>query len=51
MVHNLDKAHFARRQTFARVNATIMLGLVGSGFLACMIGASVYDFGRLFSAW
>ncbi len=51
MVHILGKAHVAGRQTLARINAAIMLGLVGSGLLACMLGASVYDVGRLFSAW
>jgi hypothetical protein len=51
MVHTVDRVHFTGWQTLARVNAAIMLGLVGSGFLACMIGASVYDVGRLFSAW
>ncbi len=51
MVHILGKAHLSGRQMFVRLNAAIMLGLVGSGFLACMIGASVYDVGRLFSAW
>lgn len=51
MVHILGKAHFVGRQTLARVNAAVMLGLVCSGLLACMLGASVYDLGRLFSAW
>lgn len=51
MVHILGKAHFDCRQTLARLNAAIVLGLVGSGLLACMLGASVYDVGRLFSAW
>jgi hypothetical protein len=51
MVHILGKAHFLDRQTLARVNAAVMLGLIGSGLLACMLGASVYDLGRLFSAW
>jgi hypothetical protein len=47
----LGKAHCAGRQTLARVNAAIVLGLVGSGLMACAFGASVYDVGRLFSAW
>jgi hypothetical protein len=45
------KAHFFDRHRLARLNAAIMLGLVGSGLAACMIGASVYDIGRWFSAW
>jgi hypothetical protein len=51
MSQMLGKAHCAGRQIFARVNTAIMLGLVGSGLVACAFGASVYDFGRLFSAW
>lgn len=51
MVRRQGKRPFAGRQVLARVNAAIMLGLVGSGLLACMLGASVYDLGRLFSAW
>jgi hypothetical protein len=51
MTHTLSKAHCVGRQTLARLNAAIVLGLVGSGLLACMLGALVYDVGRLFSAW
>lgn len=43
--------HFFGRHGFARLNAAIMLGLVGSGLAACAGGAIVYDVGRLFSAW
>jgi hypothetical protein len=39
------------RHTIARINNAMMLGLFGSALAACMIGASVYDVGRLFSAW
>jgi hypothetical protein len=51
MIHILGKEHFDCRQAIARLNAAIVLGLVGSGLLACMLGASVYDAFRLFSAW
>ena len=51
MVHVLGKAHFVDRHMIARVNAAIMLGLVGGGLAACVLGAVVYDVGRLFSAW
>ncbi|HTV36267.1 MAG TPA: hypothetical protein VMF12_07530 [Xanthobacteraceae bacterium] len=51
MSHMLCRTHFASRQMLARLNEAIVLGLVGSGLLACMLGASVYDVGRLFSAW
>jgi len=51
MVRTFGKAHLAGRRTLARVKDAVLLGLVGSGLLACMLGASVYDLGRLFSAW
>jgi hypothetical protein len=51
MAHCLGKIHGFDRHTLARVNSAIMLGLVGSGLLACAIGAFAYDVGRLFSAW
>jgi hypothetical protein len=44
------RIHFDRH-TIARINNAIMFGLFGCGLFACMIGASVYDVGRLFSAW
>jgi hypothetical protein len=50
MAHLADKAHFDK-QTLARVKEAVMLGLIGSGLLACAIGALVYDAGRLFSLW
>jgi hypothetical protein len=42
---------FADNQTLARLNTAIMLIFVGSGLAACVIGAFVYDAGRLFSVW
>ncbi|MGH6673047.1 MAG: hypothetical protein ACRECE_05255 [Xanthobacteraceae bacterium] len=50
-LHSLVRVHFLDRKTVARINAAILLGLVVSGLAACMLGASVYDIGRLFSAW
>jgi len=50
MAHFADKAHFDK-QTLARVNSAVMLGLVGGGLVACAIGAVVFDIGRWFSAW
>ncbi len=46
---HFDRAHFIG--ALDRVESVIVLGLVGSGLLACVIGASVYDVGRWFSAW
>lgn len=50
MTRILPTIHF-NRQTIARLNNAIMFGLFGCGLFACMIGASVYDVARLFSAW
>lgn len=44
------KLHFDK-QTLDRVESAIMLGLVGGGLAACVIGAVVYDLGRVFSIW
>ena len=48
---SIGKAHLFDRRMLARLNAAIVLGLVGSGLAACAIGALVYDVGRWFSAW
>jgi hypothetical protein len=50
MAHFADKAHFDR-ETLARVNSAVLLGLIGSGLAICAVGAIVFDIGRLFSAW
>ncbi len=50
MARILRHTHFDRH-TIARLNDAIMFALFGSGLIACMLGASVYDVGRLFSAW
>lgn len=50
MVHILGGGH-CDWQTIARINNAIMFGLFGSALIACMLGASVYDVGRWFSAW
>jgi hypothetical protein len=50
IAHFADKAHLDR-ETLARVNSAVMLGLIGSGLAACAIGALVYDIGRWLSAW
>ena len=34
----------------ASLNTAIMFGLIGCGLMACVIGALMYDAGRLFSA-
>lgn len=47
----LHMAQFLDRRTLARLNAAIVFGPVISGLMACMLGALVYDIGRLFSVW
>ena len=48
-------AHFAKLhfdwQKLDRVEAAILLGLIGGGLAVCVLGAVVYDIGRMFSAW
>jgi len=55
MAHLVDKLHCVGhgfdKQALARVNAALMLGLIGTGLAACAFGAIVFDVGRLFSAW
>jgi len=50
MTQLCEKAHFDR-QSLARLNEAVVLGLVGGGLLACVIGAFVFDVGRWFFAW
>jgi hypothetical protein len=51
MAHLVEKLHFVDKATLDRLNTAIVLGLVGSGLAACVIGAFIYDVGRLFFAW
>ena len=51
MAHLLGKVHLVDRQTLARINGAILLGLVGGGLAACVIGAVIDDVGRWFSLW
>ena len=48
MAHLAGKIHCLDRQSLDRVNSAIMLGVVGGGLVACIIGAAVYDIGRWF---
>jgi hypothetical protein len=47
----LHRTHFLDRRMLARLHAAIVFGPVISGLMACMLGALVYDIGRLFSVW
>ncbi len=46
-------AHLANlhvdKQIIDRVESAVLLSLIGSGLTVCVLGAAVYDFGRLFS--
>jgi hypothetical protein len=51
MAHLLGKTHFVDKDSLERVESAIMLGMIGSGLAACVIGAFIYDLGRWFSVW
>jgi hypothetical protein len=50
MAHFADKLHF-NKQKLDRVESAVLLGLIGGGLAACVLGAVIYDIGRTFSAW
>jgi len=53
LAHFADRAHLDKAH-LERFNRAVVLGLIGAGLLACVLGAVVYDFyalGRLFSVW
>jgi len=39
------------RASLARLNSAMLVVAIGSGLLACAVGASIFDLGRLFGAW
>ncbi len=50
MAHLADQLHIDK-QSIDRVESAVLVSLIGSGLMVCVLGASVYDFGRLFSIW
>jgi hypothetical protein len=53
---HLDDAHFADRLhvdvgTLTRIQSAVIVGSIGSGLLACALGAFIFDLGRAVSAW
>ena len=48
--HFVEMAHLDRH-SLAGFHAAVVLGLIGAGLAACMVGAVIYDVGRWFSAW
>jgi hypothetical protein len=51
MAHFVHKLHGPGRETVDRVESAVVLGLIGSGLAACVIGAAIYDIGRAISIW
>jgi hypothetical protein len=51
MTQLCERLHGPNGDFLARFNKAVVLGLVGSGLAACVIGAALFDVGRLFSAW
>ena len=47
-VAHLDKADTG---TLSRIEAVVIFGSIGSGLLACALGAFIFDVGRAFAAW
>jgi hypothetical protein len=50
MAHFADKLH-VDKQKIDRVESAVLLALIGSGLGLCVLGAAVYDIGRVFSVW
>jgi hypothetical protein len=41
----------AKARTMDRVESGLLLLLIGGGLALCVLGATVYDIGRVFSVW
>jgi hypothetical protein len=50
VAHLVDKAHVDSR-TLTRIQSAVIFGSIGSGLLACALGAFIFDVGRAFAAW
>jgi hypothetical protein len=37
--------------TLTRIQSAVIFGSIGSGLLACALGAFIFDLGRAVSAW
>jgi hypothetical protein len=51
MAHFAHKLHLTGWEMLDRVERAILLGFIGTGLAACVIGAAIYDIGRMFSIW
>jgi hypothetical protein len=50
MAQLANKLH-VDKQTIDRVESAVLLSFIGGGLMLCVLGAAVYDFGRVFSVW
>jgi hypothetical protein len=50
VAHLVDKLH-VNKPVIDRVESIVLLSVIGCGLTICVLGAAVYDFGRLFSIW
>ncbi|HET8919175.1 MAG TPA: hypothetical protein VFN27_05805 [Xanthobacteraceae bacterium] len=50
MAHLAEKAHLDT-DTLTRIQSAVIFGSIGSGLLACALGAFIYDIGRAVAAW
>jgi hypothetical protein len=50
IAHLADKAHLDTH-TLSRINSAVILGMIGGGLFACILGALVHDIGRAFAVW
>jgi hypothetical protein len=50
MAHFADRLH-VDSGTLTRIQSAVIVGSIGSGLLACALGAFIFDLGRAVSAW
>jgi hypothetical protein len=48
--HLADKVH-VDRNTLTKIQSAVIFGSIGSGLLACALGAFIFDVGRAVAAW
>ncbi len=51
---HFDVAHLAGEadsSTLTRIESVVIFGSIGSGLLACALGAFIFDIGRALAAW
>jgi hypothetical protein len=48
--HLVDRVH-VDRGTLTSIQSAVIVGSIGSGLLACALGAFIFDLGRAVSAW